>query len=70
MLLINTLPLAETEFWQIAILTTCQIFIPILPSFGITPIPNGGLFTTTHIYQKYVIPNYKLFATTGGFVYD
>ena len=49
-----------------------------MPSFGITVIPNGGIFATTKIYRKSVIPNGRIFSicmlpnnliftTTGGF---
>ena len=44
-----------------------------------TPIPNGGVFATTNIFTKSVIPNRRIFAirviptnelftTTGGFL--
>ena len=48
-----------------------------MPSFGITAIPNGGMFATTTIFRKSVIPNRRTsgitllsnnptFTTTGG----
>ena len=48
-----------------------------MPSFGITAIPNGGMFATTTIFRKSVIPNRRTsgitllsnnptFTNTGG----
>ncbi|MCQ4794768.1 hypothetical protein NE604_03815 [Anaerofustis stercorihominis] len=35
-----------------------------MPSFGITAIPNGGIFATTTIFGKSVIPNKRTFGIT------
>ena len=48
------------------------------PLFGMTAIPNGGIFAITNIFRKSVIPNGRIFGitmlstnliftTTGGF---